>query len=150
MKNFYKEWEKEEGEFSAKSYLDGWAQAKKAMFCPPPIVARRELGVTAEELSELIGVSIRTVWRWESGERQRSVEDCIKMNELLKINEEKISPLILKTKLGLSDEQIMKILNASETDLLSWRQGSYSVDVKQKVLVKKALEFGKAKGLIKD
>ena len=150
MINFNYPWEEKKKKFSPKGYVDSWELAKAAMYCPPVLQARRMLGLGSEELAKLLDVPVQNVWNWESGRGGPSVEQKIVIKKLLELDGEKIHPLILQTKLGLSDKQVMKVLNASEKDLLSWRQGSYSIDVKQKVLIKKALEFGKAKGLIKD
>ena len=51
---------------------------------------RNELNITQEELADIIGVSSRTIRRYESGQISKSKEEYLLkiLNEMLKIDEE--------------------------------------------------------------
>ncbi len=47
---------------------------------------RNELGLTGEEIAELLDVSFQTVYRWESGERTPDASKLVKLANVLKIS----------------------------------------------------------------
>ena len=61
---------------------------------------RRLLNIKQEELSKLVGVSLKTIQRWENGERSPRLDEITKLAEALKVSsnylmeqEETLSPL---------------------------------------------------------
>jgi len=56
--------------------------------CPHPRESRQMLGVTAKQFAKLCDVSIRTVGRWESGEKKPLLAQKILILEVLKIARE--------------------------------------------------------------
>ena len=46
---------------------------------------RRLLGIKQEELSKLVGVSLKTIQRWETGERSPRLDEITKLAEALKV-----------------------------------------------------------------
>ncbi len=47
---------------------------------------RRLLGIKQEELSKLVGVSLKTIQRWENGERSPRLDEIKKLAEALKVS----------------------------------------------------------------
>ena len=47
---------------------------------------RKLLDIKQEELSKLVGVSLKTIQRWENGERSARIEEMTRLAEALKIS----------------------------------------------------------------
>ena len=47
---------------------------------------RKSLHISQEELSNLVGVSLKTVQRWESGERSPRIEEMTKLVDVLNMS----------------------------------------------------------------
>ena len=47
---------------------------------------RRLFNITQEELSRLVGVSLKTIQRWETGERSPRLEEANKLSEALNVS----------------------------------------------------------------
>jgi len=150
MINFYYPWEKQGKKFSSKGYLDSWELAKAAMYCPSSLRARRMLGLGSEELAKLLDVPVQNVWNWESGRGEPSVEQKIAIKELLRIDGKRINYREVKAKLNLTSAQFAKLLDISEPEAINIIFGRKELNVYHKLILKKALEYAKAKGLIKD
>ncbi len=150
MINFYYPWDKEQGKFSSKGYLDSWELAKAATFCPSSLEARRRLGLGSEELAKLLKVREQQVWNWESGHGEPTVEQKIAIKKLLELDRKRINPHEVKAKLNLTRAQFAKLLDISEQEALSIELGRKGLNIYQKLVLKKALEYAKGKGLAKD
>lgn len=66
-----------------KSYQKELEEIKKAMYAPDSIGARWRLGVTAAQFAQLMDVSIRTVGRWENGEKEMTIAEKALVNKIL-------------------------------------------------------------------
>jgi len=148
MINFNYPWEDEEEEYSPKNYLDSWELAKKAVGCPSALQSRRMLGLGSEEFAELLKVPEQTVWNWESGKGGPTVEQQITIKELLKLDGERMSPHEVRTKLNLTSSQVAELLGVSEQEELDIRFGRKSLNIYQKLVLKRALNYARKKGLI--
>lgn len=148
MINFNYPWEEEEEDFSAKGYLDSWELAKKAMYCPSSLEARRMLGLGSEEFAELLKIPVRDVWNWESGRGSPSVKQQITIKELLKLDGERMGTDEIRTKLDLTSAQIAELLGISEEEERDIRFGRKSLNLYHKLILKRALSHAKKKGLI--
>ena len=52
------------------------------------VAARKQAGLTQNKLAELVGVSLRTVQRWESGEREPFLREFFKIVKATKVTSE--------------------------------------------------------------
>ena len=149
MINFNYPWDEEKEEFSPAGYLASWERAKEAMHCPSALQSRRSLGLGSEEFAKLLKVPEQTVWDWESGKGGPAVEQRITIKELLKLDGERISPHEVRTKLNLTSSQVAELLGVSEQEELDIRFGRKSLNIYQKLVLKRALNYARKKGLIK-
>lgn len=150
MINFNYPWEEEEKKVSAKGYLDSWELAKEGMYCPSSLEARRMLGLGSEELAKLLDVPVQNVWNWESGRGEPTIEQKIAIKKLLELDRKRINPHEVKAKLNLTSAQFAKLLGISEPEAINIEFGRKNLSVYHKLILKKALEYAKAKGLFKD
>ena len=54
------------------------------------IAARKQAGLTQTKLAELVGVSPRTVQRWESGEREPFLREFFKIVKATKVTSDEL------------------------------------------------------------
>lgn len=110
--------------------------------------ARMEMGLSQQELADIIGVKVHSIYNWESGAFEPCEENIIKLSQLFNIEiaqflikkhieednkEKKIKYAFIKElRLGrmLSQKELGELLNVTNTTISKWESGKKGISKK--------------------